>query len=61
MFAGVRVLSMKPKITEEEAEKIRQKKARWTEIIQQWDKKTAYTPIPRYTREYAEKMLKKLG
>ena len=46
--------------TEEQLAEIREKKSRWLAIIKQWDDLTPLAPVPAFTRQYSEKMLKKL-
>ena len=54
------LFEMKPELTEEQLEIIRQKKAYWAEIVQQWDQLTAYAPVPMFTKKHAERMIIKL-
>lgn len=45
---------------EQRLDEISQQKAHWSEMIKQWEALTPFAPIPMYTREHAEKMIKKL-
>ncbi len=51
----------KTELTDLRLEDVAREKARWSAIIQQWDALMPMDPVPMFTRDHAEKMIKKLG
>lgn len=55
------VRDMNSELSEDQFSNIEDPKAKWVEIIHQWAVLRPMDPIPAYTKEHAQKMLKKLG